>query len=203
MSSEKRADQFLFEQGQVVVDYGQEDKGVDVHASGNTFYPPVPLQSKPGEALTGTGLVLEMIPALARITVELDRNDQRRVTFQPGCPARLVLEKLVGQVILRANTKADQARLVWLARLVRHALEVADELHQMDGSPALCFAAGFVAGESAGADLFGGQEVEARALDNALEKAAHGGLGGTPFRLGFQTRRDQLRQARMSSLEGI
>lgn len=193
MSSE-RIKQFLADHGQEVNE--------ETHGAANTFYPPVPLQSSPGEALTGSSLIREMIPALARIVVELDRDDQRRVTFQPGCPARLILEKLVGQVILQANTKADQGRLVWLARLVRHALEVADEIHQMDGGPALSFAAGFVQGEVCQADLFGGQEVETQAMVAALEKAARG-LGGTPFRLGFQSRRDQLRQARMSSLEGI
>lgn len=196
MSSEKQVEQFLFEHGQEVDE--------ETHASANTFYPPVPLQSSPDaeSALTGNGLLLEMIPALARIVVELDRDDQRRVNFQPGCPSRVILESLVGQAIIKASTKPDQARLVWLARLVRHALEIADEIHQMDGSAALSFAAGFVAGETAAADLFGGQEIEAQAMIAALEKAARA-LGGTPFRLGFQTRRDQIRAARMASLEGI
>lgn len=195
MSSEKRIEQFLADHGQEVNE--------ETHSPANTFYPPIPLQPQPGAALTGSSLIIEMIPALARITVELDRDDQRRVNFQPGCPARLALESLVGQVILDANTKATQARIIWLSRLVRHALELADEIHQLDGAPALSFSAGFVAGEVSQADLFGGQEVETQAMVAALGKCGAPALGGHPFQLGFQTRRDQLRQARMSSLEGI
>lgn len=191
---EKRIEQFLFDHAQEVNE--------ETHASANTFYPPVPLQSQSGEALTGNSILLEMIPALARITVELDRDDQRRVNFQPGCPSRVILETLVASSILQADTKADQARLVWLARLVRHALEIADELHQMDGNAALSFAAGFIGGETAAADPFGGQEMETEAMHAAVKKSA-GSLGGTPFRLGFQARRDQIRAARMATLEGI
>lgn len=194
MSSEKRIEQFLADHGQEVNE--------ETHTPADTFYPPIPLQPQPGAALTGSSLIIEMIPALARIVVELDRDAQRRVNFQPGCPARLTLEALVGQVILKANTRADQARLIFLARLVRHSLEIADELHQMDGSAALSFAAGFVGGEVSQADLFAGQEAESQALVAALGKC-RADLGGRPFQLGFQTRRDQLRQARMSSLEGI
>lgn len=171
-------------------------------AKANSFYPPVPLQSAPDGPLSGTGLILEMIPALARITVELDRGDQRRVNFQPGCPARVVLEQLTHEIIVDATTKAAQVRLIWLARLARHALEIADELHQFDGNPALAFAAGFVAGETCTADLFvGGEEELEKALDKQVFTAPH--LGGRPFRLGFQTRRDQLRHARMADLDNL
>jgi len=170
------------------------------------FFPPVPTKQPTTQALTGSSLILELVPALARIVVELPRGDQRRVHFQPGCPARLMLEKVTGVHILDCITHASQARLIWLTKLARHALEVGDELHQYDGVPCLEFATGFVAGEVAPHDLFAGAEGEARALDAAL--ASHRGpisnpLTDQPFSLGFRTRRDQLRQQRQADLDTI
>lgn len=174
--------------------------------AGREFYPPVPTMQPSSHALTGSSLVLELVPALARIVVELPRDDQRRVNFQPGCPSRLVLEKITCVNILDCNTKSTQTKLIWLSRLARHALEVADELHQFDGAPCLEFAAGFIAGERDSHDLFAGAEGEARALDAALSD--HRGpisnpLSDQPFSLGFRTRRDQLRAQRQADMDTI
>lgn len=177
-------------------------------STGREFFPPVPIQ---GETLkcsqNGTSLVLELIPTLARITVELSRADQRRVHFQPGCPARLGLEKITNVNLLSCNTPAEQGRLIWLAKLARHALELADEFHQFDGQPCLEFAAGFIAGENSLQGLFDGADAEAAALESAIKNRfgvmAAGTGASRPFGLGFRTRRDQLRAARQAEIDSI
>lgn len=180
---------------------------IEAHCSepaGREFYPPVPTQHPVTQAMTGSSLILELVPCLARIVVELSRDDQRRVNFQPGCPSRLALESVTGMRILDCQDRAAQSRLLWLSRLARHALEVADELHQYDGTPCLGFATGFIAGEVALQDLFAGADAEARALESAL--TAHRGpipnpVADQPFGLGFRTRRDQLRQQRQADVD--
>lgn len=169
------------------------------------FYPPVPIQEpKPRAVLSGSGLLLELVPTLARVTVELERADQKRVNFQPGCPARLQLERILGLHILDCDTTAAQSRLIWLSRIARHALEVGDELHQWDGQPCLQFAAGFVAGEQCLTHLFVGADGEAAAQEYAArEFFGSVGVANHPFSLGFQTRRDQLRAARQAEIDSM
>lgn len=169
------------------------------------FFPPVPVQPQGRVPLSGASLTLELIPALARMTVELPRDTQRAVTFQPGCPARLMLERITQVHILECNTLAAQNRLKWLSRLTRHALELGDEIHQFDGSACLDFAAGFISGETSSSDLFGGETGEAAALASAFTNR-YGAMATTPsrpFELGFRTRRDQLRAARQNEIDSI
>ena len=178
---------------------------VEEGKSSPTFFPPVPTQQPHSRApLSGGSLILELLPALARITVELPREDQRRVNFQPGCPARLALERVVGMHILDCNTLGAQNHLIWLGRLARHALELADEIHQWDGQPCLQFSAGFVAGERCPANLFHGEQGEAEALERAArEYFGQSGVASRAFSLGFQTRRDQLRTARQAEIDNL
>lgn len=172
---------------------------------GSTFFPPVPTQQRHGRGpLSGAGLVLELLPALARITVELPRDDQKRVNFQPGCLSRLALERVTGVRILDCDKVSSQNRLVWLGRLARHALEIGDELHQFDGEPCLQFAGGFLAGETSLSPLFSGSEAEAAALEYAArEYFGAVGSASRPFALGFQTRRDQLRAQRQAEIDNL
>lgn len=178
---------------------------VDEGKQPSTFFPPVPTQQSSGRTpLGGTGLILEILPTLARIVVELPRDDQKRVNFQPGCRARLALERITGMRILDCTSASAQNRLVWLGKLARHALELADEVHGWDGEPCLQFSAGFVAGEQCLTHLFCGEQGEADALEFAAREFFGAvGAASRPFALGFQTRRDQLRAARQSELDSI
>lgn len=153
--------------------------------------PPIPSRD---DSDSGS-IVMEVIPVLARVLIELPREHQRLVNFQPFCPARIELERIVGQDIARATSKADRERFIWLSRLAGYALEMADELHQLDGKAALDFAAGFVRGETSTHDLFGGTEIEEQALAAAIEQSPLRASQASPFANGFQARRDQRRTA--------
>lgn len=141
-------------------------------------------------------LLLEIFPAVARVLIELPREDQRLVNWQPlSCPARCELERIVGQDVARITGKPAREQFVWLCRLAGYALEMADEVHQLDGKAALDFAAGFVQGELSANDLFGGPEIEEQALSSAIEQSSLRAAQAWPFANGFQTRRDQRRAA--------
>ena len=155
--------------------------------------PPTPTRGIKND--DGRSLLMEVIPALARVTVELPREHQRLVSFHQFCPARIELEKIVGQEIIRAADEPDHEQFVWLSDLVCYSLELADEIHQLDGKAALDFATGYVAGEKSTHDLFGGPEVEAQALAAAIDQSFLRAGQASPFVLGFQTRRDQRRTA--------
>lgn len=154
--------------------------------------PPIPTRD---ESDDNSGILMAVIPSLARVLIELPREHQRLVSFHPFCPARTMLERIVGQEIVRATSKADRERFIWLARLTGYALEVADETHQLDGKSALDFASGFVQGELSIHDLFVGEEGEEQALSVAIDQAPLRAGSTRPFVLGFQTRRDQRRTA--------
>lgn len=154
--------------------------------------PPIPSRADQED---GGNLLMEVIPALARITVELPREHQRLVTFHPFCPARIELEKIVGQELVRAVSKTERKHFLRLAKLAAYALELADEVHQLDGKAALDFASGFVAGEKSSHDPLGGPEIEEQALAAALEQSFLRASQASPFVHGFQTRRDQRRTA--------
>ena len=154
--------------------------------------PPIPTRD---ESDDNSGILMAVIPSLARVLIELPREHQRLVSFHPFCPARTTLERIVGQEIVRATSKADRERFIWLARLTGYALEVADEVHQLDGKAALDFATGYVAGDTSTHDLFGGPETEEQALAAAIEQSPLRASQASPFANGFQARRDQRRAA--------
>lgn len=153
--------------------------------------PPIPTRD---DSDSGS-IVMEIIPVLARVLIELPREHQRLANFQPFCPARIELARIVGQDVVRATSKADRERFIWLARLAGYGLELSDEVHQLDGKSALDFAAGFVQGELSTHDLFGGPETEEQALADAIEQSFLRASQASPFILGFNTRRDQRRAA--------
>ncbi len=158
--------------------------------------PPIPTR---GRSDDGRSLLMEVVPALARVTVELPREHQRLVSFCQFCPARIELEKIVGREIIQIEERLvvrdpeQFEQFVWLSRLVWYSLELADETHQLDGKNALDFASGFIAGEKSSYELFGGPEVEAQALAAAIDQSFLRAGQSSPFVLGFQTRRDQRR----------
>lgn len=160
--------------------------------------PPVPTR---GRSDDGRSLLMEAVPALARIVVELPREHQRLVSFCQFCPARIELERIVGQEIIQIEDKLvvrdheQFEQFVWLSRLVCYSLELADETHQLDGKAALDFASGFVAGEKSSHELFGGPAIEEQALAAAIEQSFLRASQASPFVLGFNTRRDQRRAA--------
>jgi hypothetical protein len=163
--------------------------------------PPIPTRDeKDGFDIV---VLVEVVPALARITVELPREHQRLVNFQSFCPARVTLERVVGWEIDRVKTRDERRQFVWLSRLAAYALEVADEVHQFDGKSSLDFAAGFVRAETSTHDLFAGPEAEERALADAIERSPLRASQATPFALGFQTRRDQRRAAAADGKESV
>lgn len=156
--------------------------------------PPTPTRDDGG--LGSRNLLLEIFPTVARVLVELPREDQRLVNWQRmSCPARLEIEQIVGQRVEWITTLKMHEQFVWLAKLMAHALELADEIHQLDGKAALDFAAGFVQGELSAHDLFGGPEIEEQALASAIEQSHLRAAQPSPFVNGFQTRRDQRRAA--------
>lgn len=157
--------------------------------------PPIPVRDESHSS----PLLLAIFPTVARVLIELPREDQRLVNWQPmSCPARYEIERIVRQDVERverSTTGQMREQFVWLARLTGYALEVADEVHQLDGKAALDFAAGYVAGEIAPHDLFGGPETEKQALAAAIEQSSLRAAQAWPFANGFQTRRDQRRAA--------
>ncbi len=159
--------------------------------------PPIPSRGRSDDKRS---LLMEAVPALARIVVELPREHQRLVSFDQFCPARIELEKIVGREIIQIEDKLFVVRdreqfeqFVWLSRLVCYSLELADETHQLDGKAALDFASGFVAGEKSSHELFGGPAIEEQALAAAIEQSFLRASQASPFVLGFNTRRDQRR----------
>lgn len=155
--------------------------------------PPTPSRHDEIDA-SSAAILLEIFPALARVLIELPREDQRGFSFQPfACPVRSTLEQIVGQQIAHIKTKQDRKQFIWLSRLAAHALELADEIHQLDGPAALDFATGFVRGETSAHDLFAGPEVEEQALAAAIDQSFLRARQGAPFALGFQACRDQRR----------
>lgn len=85
--------------------------------------PPIPTRN---ESADSGSIVMEVLPTLARVLIELPREHQRLANFHPFCPARTTLERIVGQEIVRATSKVDRERFLWLARLTGYALELAD-----------------------------------------------------------------------------
>lgn len=155
--------------------------------------PPIPTR---GDDVEKRILLLEIFPTVARVLIELPRKDQRLVNWQPmSCPARWEIEKIVGQKVEWITTLEMHEQFVWLAELTGYALELADEVHQLDGKAALDFAAGYVAGETSAHDLFAGSEAEKLALAAAIEQSPLRASQASPFVLGFNTRRDQRRAA--------
>lgn len=166
--------------------------------------PPTPSRNEE-IAASSISILLQIFPALARVLVELPREDQRGFTFQPfHCPVRSMLEKIVGQQIAHIE-KSEQGReqFIWLAKLAAYALELADEIHQFDGPAALDFATGFVRGETSTHGLFDGPETEKQALADAIDQSPIRASQVSPFALGFQTRRDQRRSAAADGKESI
>lgn len=156
--------------------------------------PPIP--TRDDDDLDNRNLLLEIFPTVARVLIELPREHQRLVNWQPfSCPARDEIEKIVGQKVERITTLEMHEQFVWLARLTGYALELADEVHQLDGKAALDFATGYVAGETSTHDLFGGPESEEQALAAAIEQSPLRASQASPFANGFQARRDQRRAA--------
>ncbi|HRK77555.1 MAG TPA: hypothetical protein PLQ95_03360 [Thiobacillus sp.] len=156
--------------------------------------PPIPTRHDDG--LDKRNLLLEIFPTVARVLIELPREDQRLVNWQPmSCPARMEIERIVGQKVERITTLEMHEQFVWLARLTGYALELADEVHQLDGKAALDFAGGYIAGETSTHDLFGGPETEKQALAAAIEQSPLRSSQASPFTNGFQARRDQRRAA--------
>lgn len=154
--------------------------------------PPIPARDEGA----GSSLFLEIFPTISRVLIELPREDQRLVNWQPmSCPARFEIQRIVRQNVERITTRETREQFVWLCRLTVYALEVADEIHQLDGKAALDFAAGYVAGETSTSDLFGGIQGEEQALAAAIDQSTPRASLARPFVLGFQTRRDQLRAA--------
>lgn len=156
----------------------------------------IPTPSRNKEiAPTSISILLRIFPALARVLVELPREDRCGFTFQPfHCPVRSGLERIVGQQIAHIEKSAQgRDQFIWLAELTAHALELADEVHQFDGPAALDFATGFVRGETSAHDLFGGPETEKQALADAIDQSPIRASQVSPFALGFQTRRDERR----------
>jgi hypothetical protein len=156
--------------------------------------PPTPTRREEIDT-SAARILLEIFPALARVLVELPREDQRAFSFQPfHCPVRRTLEQVVGQQIAHVEkSKPDLDQFFWLSRLATYALELADEIHQLDGKAALDFATGYVAGETSTHDLFGGPETEEQALADAIEQSPLRASQASPFASGFQARRDQRR----------
>lgn len=160
--------------------------------------PPIPAPTRDDGGLYKRNLLLEIFPTVARVLIELPREDQRLVNWQPmSCPARAEIERIAGQKVERITTLEMHEQFVWLARLMGYALELADEVHQLDGKAALDFATGYVAGETSTHthDLFGGPETEEQALAAAIEKSPLRASQASPFANGFQARRDQRRAA--------
>lgn len=156
--------------------------------------PPIPTRDDDG--LDKHNLLLEIFPTVARVLIELPREDQRLVNWQPmSCPARAEIERIAGQKVERITTLEMHKQFVWLARLMGYALELADEVHQLDGKAALDFVTGYVAGETSTHDLFGGPETEEQALAAAIEQSPLRASQASPFANGFQARRDQRRAA--------
>lgn len=156
--------------------------------------PPVP--TRHGDGLDTRNLLLEIFPTVARVLIELPRDDQRLVNWQRmSCPARLEIEQIVGQRVEWITTLEMHEQFVYLAKLMGYALELADEVHQLDGKAALDFAAGYVAGETSAHDLFGGPEIEEQALAAAIEQSPLRASQISPFANGLQARRDQRRAA--------
>lgn len=156
--------------------------------------PPTPTRDY--DSLDKHFLFLEIFPAVARVLIELPREDQRLVNWQPmSCPARAEIERIVGQKVERITTLEMHKQFVWLVGLTGYALELADEVHQLDGKAALDFATGYVAGETSTHDLFGGPETEEQALAAAIEQSPLRASQASPFANGFQSRRDQRRAA--------
>lgn len=154
--------------------------------------PPIP--ARKDDSLDKRILLLEIFPTVARVLIELPREDQRLVNWQPmSCPARFEIERIVGQKVERITTLEMHEQFVWLASLMGYALEMADETHQLDGPAALDFATGFVRGETSTHDLFGGPEIEEQALAAAIEQSFLRASLASPFANGFQARRDQRR----------
>ncbi len=158
--------------------------------------PPTPTRQEKID-VNAARILLEIFPALARVLVELPREDQRAFSFQPfHCPVRWTLEQVVGQQIAHVEkSKPDLDQFFWLSRLATYALELADETHQLDGKAALDFATGFVRGETSTYDLFAGPEIEEQALADAIEQSPLRASQASPFANGFQARRDQRRAA--------
>lgn len=158
--------------------------------------PPTPTRHEEIDA-SSVLILIQIFPALARVLVELPREDQRCFNFQPfSCPVRSTLEGIVGQQIDRIEkTQPGREQFIWLARLAAHALELADEIHQFDGPAALDFATGYVRAEASTHALFAGPEIEEQALASAIERSSLCAAQEAPFALGFQARRDQLREA--------
>ncbi len=154
--------------------------------------PPLPTRDEGDDSQ----LLLEILPTVARVLIELPREDQRLVNWQPrSCPARWELERIVRQDVERITSKPAREQFVWLCRLAGYALEMADEIHQLDGKASLDFATGYIAGETSTHDLFGGPETEEQALAAAIEQSPLRASQAWPFANGFQTRRDQRRAA--------
>lgn len=165
--------------------------------------PPVPTRDEIDSSL-GAELLLEIFPTVARVLIELPREDQRLVNWQPmSCPARAEIESTVGQKVARITTLEMHKQFVWLAQLMGYALELADEVHQLDGKAALDFATGYVAGETSTHDLFGGPETEEQALAAAIEQSPLRASQASPFANGFQARRDQRRAAAADGKESV
>jgi hypothetical protein len=136
-----------------------------------------------------------ILPATIRLAVEVG---EKHTTLQADCPTLAMLAKLIGihPAMMENESRARQDQAIHLARLLRRGLELADERQQLDGDPAVVFAAGYLAGELSRASLFSADEIAA-ATEAGLQ-ALSVGLSVIPteaFHAGFTSRRDELRQA--------
>ncbi|HNQ57794.1 MAG: hypothetical protein DPW12_14710 [Rhodocyclaceae bacterium] len=145
--------------------------------------------------LSNDNFAKEVFPAIVRLAVEIG---EKKVTLDENCPVLAVLAAAIGihPETAEEHSRARQDQAIHLARLLRRALERADEQFQLDGDPALAFSYGYLAGELSPFPLFSSDE--AQAAEAAAEHVILAGLSVSPaeaFRSGFTSRRDELRQA--------
>lgn len=134
------------------------------------------------------------LPAIIRLAVEIG---EKKTTLDENCPVFAVLRILIGIHPYKAEdyTRPQQDQAIHLARLLRKSLELADEVCQLDNEPAIAYAAGYLAGETCRASLYGTDE--STAANDLSQYYISNGLHCSPpeaFRAGFTYRRDELRK---------
>ncbi len=148
------------------------------------------------EPMAQAEFLAKILPAICRLAVEME---PMRPTFDDKC---LILDRF--RNLTRTNPFESlnfyqQEEAIYLAAILHEGLAMADEIHQLDGRPAIDFADGFLSAETLYPRAFYPRPVKDLILDIYKDRlAAPQQFPEMPsdfkqFETGFICRRDMIR----------
>lgn len=148
------------------------------------------------EPLPQEDFLARILPALCRLAVEMEPT---KPTFNEKCPILERFRNLTRTDPFRDLNFYQQEEAVYQATILHEGLSLADEIHQLDGSPAIDFADGFLSAETLYPRAFYPRPVMDLVLDIYKDRlAAPEQFPEMPknfksFETGFICRRDMIR----------